>query len=127
MECASPEDRSSNQSNLLLLGKVITMSALSIPYLDPLNQALANVASPEILANLTIPEFLTLFSSSQQHEELPGVSRASFTAPVEDGIELWVYKTEGISNDTLLPYIYYVHGGGWSVGKYDYRMLPWGR
>lgn len=93
------------------------MSALSIPYLDPLNQALANVASPEILANLTIPEFLTLFSASQQHEELPGVSRASFTAPVEDGMELWVYKSEGISNDTLLPYIYYIHGGGWSVGK----------
>lgn len=127
MECALPEDQSDNQSNLLLLKQSLKMSELSIPYLDPLNQALANVTSPKILANLTIPEFLTLFSASQQHEELPGVSRASFTAPVEDGIELWVYKTEGISNDTLLPYIYYTHGGGWSVGKYDYRVLPWGR
>lgn len=94
------------------------MSALSIPYLDPLNQALANITSPDILASLTLPEYLATFGPSQQHEQLPGVSRTSFTPPIEDGIELWIYKTEGVSDAEPLPYIFFIHGGGWSVGKY---------
>lgn len=97
------------------------MSALSIPYLDPLNQGLASITSPEILANLTLPEYLTTFTASQQHEELPGVDRSSFAAPVEGGVELWIYKTEGIPDDPPLPYIFYIHGGGWSVGRYVSR------
>lgn len=103
------------------------MSALSIPYLDPLNQALANITSPDILASLTLPEYLATFGPSQQHEQLPGVSRTNFTVPVEDGVELWIYKTEGTSNDVPLPYIFFIHGGGWSVGKYDYHMGLWKR
>lgn len=93
------------------------MSALSIPYLDPLNQALASITTPEILANLTLPEYLATFAPSQQHEKLGGVDRSNFTVPVEDGVELWIYKTEGSSEDIPLPYIYFIHGGGWSVGR----------
>lgn len=93
------------------------MSALSLPYLDPLSQALANLTSPEILASLTLTEYLATFAPSQQHEKLPGVDRTNFTAPVEDGVELWIYKTEGLSEDVPLPYIFFIHGGGWSVGR----------
>lgn len=93
------------------------MTSLSIPYLDPLSQALANFTTPDILASLTIPEYLATFGPSQQHERLPGVDRSNFTVPVEGGVELWVYKSEEITEDDLLPYIFFIHGGGWSVGR----------
>ncbi|KAI3391133.1 hypothetical protein diail_7918 [Diaporthe ilicicola] len=93
------------------------MSALSIPYLDPLNQAVANMTTPEILESLTLPEYLATFPIVQQHELLPGVDRSNLTAPVEGGVELWVYKSEEIKDDVLLPYIFFIHGGGWSVGN----------
>lgn len=95
------------------------MSALSIPYLDPLSQALANITSPDVLANLTLPEYLAIFPISQQHDKLPGVDRSNFTVPIEGGVELWVYKSEEITGDDLLPYIYFIHGGGWSVGSIE--------
>jgi len=100
----------------------LTISALSIPYLDPLNQALANITSADILASLTLPEYLAIFGPSQQHEKLPGVDRSNFTVPIEGGVELWVYKSEEITGDDLLPYIYFIHGGGWSVGRYVNQM-----
>lgn len=93
------------------------MSALSVPYLDPASQALASITSPEILANLTLPEYLAIFPIAQQHEKLPGVDRSNFTVPIDGGVELWVYKSEEITGDDLLPYIYFIHGGGWSVGR----------
>lgn len=103
---------------ILFALQAFTMSALAIPYLDPLSQLVANTTSPAIRANLTLPEYLETFSASQQHEQLTGVNRSSFTTPAEGGVELWIYKTEGINDDVPLPYIYYIHGGGWSVGRY---------
>lgn len=55
------------------------------------------------------------------HEQLPGVERNMVQVPVANGTDMWIYTPEGAEGP--LPYIFYVHGGGFVAGKYDFRGL----
>lgn len=85
-------------------------------YLDPLNQGLADtLATMPRMETLSIPELRDSLVHLNTHEELPGVKRTKIQVPVANGTETWIYtpvRTQG-----PLPYIFYVHGGGFVGGK----------
>lgn len=87
-------------------------------YLDPFNQEFVDSlpAGPP-LEELSVKEIRLLVEQLSEHEQLPGVVRTSFEAPVAGGVKTWLYTPEGNSSE-LLPFIYYIHGGLWMAGRY---------
>ncbi|KAF2117778.1 Alpha/Beta hydrolase protein [Lophiotrema nucula] len=82
------------------------------PYLDPLNQALADqFASQPPIETVPLEQLREEFNELQNHKTIPGVTRTSFTVPFEDGVKAYVFKANGAKGD--LPVIFYFHGGGW--------------
>ncbi|KAK8007264.1 hypothetical protein PG989_001254 [Apiospora arundinis] len=47
--------------------------------------------------------------------KIPGVDRKKTQIPVADGTETWIYTPDGAQGP--LPYIFYVHGGGFIAGS----------
>lgn len=90
------------------------MSANPRPYLDPLSQALASSSPPKQLDTISIEDYRANFRKAQQHEQLPGVNRSKTTI---DGVETWIYKPEGSNPEQRLPYVFFIHGGGWVAGE----------
>ncbi|KAH7403277.1 alpha/beta hydrolase fold-domain-containing protein [Cadophora sp. MPI-SDFR-AT-0126] len=86
-------------------------------YLDPFNQEFVDSlpAGPP-LEELSVKRIRALVEQLSEHEQLPGVKRTSFEAPVAGGVKTWLYTPEGSSSE-LLPFIYYVHGGLWMAGS----------
>lgn len=90
----------------------------SQPYLDPLNQGLADAtAAMPGMETLNIPDFRNMLMQFNAHEQLPGVERNMIQVPVANGTDTWIYTPEGAKGP--LPYIFYVHGGAFVAGKYD--------
>jgi acetyl esterase len=86
------------------------------PYLDPLNQALANqLSSQPPLEDLSFEQFRELFATLQQHTPTPGVTRTKFVVPFgHGGVDTFVFRPDGVRG--TLPVILYLHGGGWVAG-----------
>lgn len=86
------------------------------PYLDPLNQGLADAStSKHGMETLSIPELRDSLVKLNVHQELPGVNRKRIQVPVANGTETWIYTPTGTEGP--LPYIFYVHGGGFVAGR----------
>lgn len=86
-------------------------------YLDPFNQAVADQLATETpIQDLSVPEFRALLERVQKHDPIPGVTRTSFTVPFEDGVEAFVFKSDGAGTSNL-PVVFYLHGGGWKGGN----------
>ncbi|KAK7948533.1 uncharacterized protein PG986_009419 [Apiospora aurea] len=91
----------------------------SQPYLDPLNQTFADLtATMPGLETLPVEELRETLRKLNEHEKLPGVDRNMVKTPVANGIDTWIYTPTGAKGP--LPYIFYVHGGGFMVGKIDF-------
>jgi acetyl esterase/lipase len=87
------------------------------PYLDPLNQALADqLATQPALQDLSVSQFRALFEQLQEHQPVAGVTRTSFTVPGEHGVEAFVFKSNHAAKSNL-PVIFYLHGGAWISGS----------
>jgi len=94
-----------------------------LPYLDPLNLKLiedtpglehpnTNVSDKEL-----VQEFRQLVQLLGAHKKLLGVQRKSFLVPFEEGaVRTWIYKPQHVGDEPL-PFVYYLHGGGWIAGK----------
>jgi acetyl esterase len=92
------------------------------PYLDPLNQAVADqFATQPPLQDLSVEQFRKLFEQLQEHTPNPAVSRTSFIVPFEDGVKTFVFKAKGATG--ILPVIFYFHGGGWIAGRYGTQLI----
>jgi acetyl esterase/lipase len=93
------------------------MSSLQMPYyLDPLNQALANLSAGIPGADmLSVQQVRDGFKQSQEHEKVSGVNRTKIVVPVSNGTDTWIYTPEGAEGP--LPYVFYVHGGGYVAGE----------
>ncbi|KAK8038922.1 AB hydrolase superfamily protein [Apiospora rasikravindrae] len=91
----------------------------SQPYLDPLNQAFADMtAAGPGLDELPVEELRESLEKLNEHEKLPGVDRNMVKTPVAGGIDTWIYTPTGAKGP--LPYVFYVHGGGWMVGNINF-------
>jgi acetyl esterase len=96
--------------------------SMPTPYLDPLNQAVADeFATQPPLQDLSIEQFRKLFEQLQEHTPNPAVTRTSFTVPFEDGVKTFVFKAKGMTG--TLPVIFFFHGGGWIAGRYRDHLL----
>ncbi|KAI8951095.1 Alpha/Beta hydrolase protein [Xylaria longipes] len=86
------------------------------PYLDPLNQGLADVsATMPPMESLTVAQFRDNLVQFSAHEQLPGVNRNMISIPVWNGTDTWIYTPTSSSGP--LPYIYFIHGGGFVAGN----------
>lgn len=85
-------------------------------FLDPLNQAFVDLAAtmPGI-EELTPEEIRESFEKLNAHKKLPGVDRTKIQVPVVNAPETWVYTPTGAKGP--LPYIFYLHGGGFMAGR----------
>jgi acetyl esterase len=89
------------------------------PYLDPLNQALADefAAQPPV-QDLTVKAFRALFEKLQHPtHQIPGVTRTNFTIPFEGGVKTFVFTSDDIKKGSVLPVVLYLHGGAWISGS----------
>jgi acetyl esterase len=90
--------------------------SLSTPYLDPLNQALADeLATQPSTATLSVEQYRALTEQLQQHKPNTKVTRTSFTVPFEDGVKTFIFRAKGLEGK--LPVIFFYHGGGWIGGR----------
>ncbi|KAK8073328.1 hypothetical protein PG994_004227 [Apiospora phragmitis] len=67
------------------------------------------------METLSIPELRDSLVQLNTHEQLSGVKRTKIQVPVANGTETWIYTP--IRTQGPLPYIFYVHGGGFVGGN----------
>jgi acetyl esterase len=97
----------------------------SAPYLDPLNQTFVDeLAKQPPLADASIEDFRAIFETIQEHKPTAGVTRTSFTIPFEDGVESSIFRPSDAPKETLLPVVFYFHGGAWIGGRCVQMILP---
>jgi acetyl esterase len=103
---------------LLQIRQHFTVLSIMAPYLDPLNQALADeFAAQPPLQDLPVKEFRAFFEKLQNPtHRIPGVTRTNFTVPFEGGVRTFVFKSDGIHERSILPVVLYLHGGAWISG-----------
>jgi acetyl esterase len=98
------------------------MSESSV-YLDPLNQAFADVAATRPpLQDLTVEQFRAEVEQLQQHTPAPGVTRTEFVVDFEDGVTTYVFRPDDTTGN--LPVVFFIHGGAWIAGRCDHFRCP---
>jgi len=88
-------------------------------YLDPVNQAFANMAAAgPPLQDLTVEQFRTEVEQIQQHTPAPGVTLTECVVDFEDGVTTYVFRPDGTKGN--LPVVFFIHGNAWIAGRYDH-------
>ncbi|KAK7980899.1 AhpC/TSA family protein [Apiospora arundinis] len=88
------------------------------PYLDPANQAFADLtATMPGFDQLSPEEVRKAIENLNAHEKLPGVDRNKIQVPVDNAPVTWIYTPTGAKGP--LPYIFYLHGGGFMAGSME--------
>ena len=93
----------------------------AMPHIDSYNlamlQAVGTLAGTKPVYEYTVPEQRELFSKLQSpRPQNPGVSISEHLIKTSHGeIKTFLYKPEGV--DGTLPFVFYVHGGGWIFGS----------
>jgi acetyl esterase len=90
----------------------------SAPYLDPVNQIFVDELAKQLpLADASIEDFRAIFETIQEHKPTSDVTRTSFTIPFEDGVESFIFRPSDAAKKTLVPVVFYFHGGAWIGGR----------
>jgi hypothetical protein len=97
---------------------------MSLPRLDPLNQALLdklNATPSPPLQDLTPQQFRDLLDRLQEHTPIPGVDVKDFEVEFDKHtVKTVVFRPEKLKRNEL-DAIFYIHGGAWIGGKYVQR------
>lgn len=95
--------------------------APAMPHIDSHNiamlQAIGTLAGTKPVYEYSVPEQRDLFNKLQSpRPQNPGVSISEHLIKTSHGeVKTLLYKPEGV--DGTLPFIFYVHGGGWVFGS----------